>query len=102
MKTDNTEIHLTFRPKLQHTDQRINLDYTTKKLQHITSTGNQSSLPVIIKRNMTADYIHWASKVATSAYKRADKRIYKTESTSEGTRPGQEGPPKQLKKLSRP
>ena len=47
-------------------------------------------------------YIHWASKFATSANKRADKRIYKTESTSEGTRPGQVGPPKQLKKLSRP
>ena len=42
---------------------------------------------------MTADYIHWASKVATSAYKRADKRIYKIESTSEGTRPGKLGPP---------
>ena len=38
-------------------------------------------------------YIHWASKFATSANKRADKRIYKTKSTSEGTRPGQVGPP---------
>ena len=37
---------------------------------------------VIIKHNMTTDYIHWASKVTTSAYKRADKIIYKTESTS--------------------
>ena len=42
---------------------------------------------MIIKHNITVDYIHWASKVATSAYKRADKRIYKTESTSEGTSP---------------
>ena len=42
---------------------------------------------------MTADYIHWASKVANSAYKRADKRIYKTESPSEVTRPGKLGPP---------
>ena len=42
---------------------------------------------------MTADYIHWASKVATSAYKRADKRKYKTERTSEGTRPGKLGAP---------
>ena len=47
-------------------------------------------------------YIHWASKFATSANKHADKRIYKTESTSEGTRPGQVEPPKQPKKLSRP
>ena len=38
-------------------------------------------------------YIHWASKFATSENKRADKRIYKTDSTSKGTRPGQEGPP---------
>ena len=37
-------------------------------------------------------YIHWASKFATSANKCADKRIYKTESTSEGTRPGQVAP----------
>ena len=44
-------------------------------------------LAVIIKRNVTADYIHWASKVATSAYKHANKIIYKTESTLEGTRP---------------
>ena len=43
-----------------------------------------------------------ASKVATSAYKRADKRIYKTESTSEGTRPGKVGPRKQPNKLMRP
>ena len=57
---------------------------------------------MIIKRNMTADYIHWASKVATSAYKCADKRIYKTESTSEGTRPGKLGPHKQPNKLMRP
>ena len=48
---------------------------------------------MIIKHKQTADYIHWASKFATSANKRADKRIYKTESTSEGTRPGQVGPP---------
>ena len=47
-------------------------------------------------------YIHWAPKFATSANKRADKRIYKTESTSKGTRLGQVGPPKQPKKLSRP
>ena len=38
-------------------------------------------------------YIQWASKFATSANKRADKRIYKTERTSEGTRPGQVRPP---------
>ena len=72
------------------------------KLRHITSIGNQSSLPVIIKRNVTADYIHWASKVATSAYKCTDKRIYKTESTSEGTRPGKLGPRKQPNKMMRP
>ena len=48
---------------------------------------------MIIKRNMTADYIHWASKVATSAYKCTEKTIYKTKSTSEGTRPGKLGPP---------
>ena len=59
-------------------------------------------LLVIIKCNMTANYIHWASKVATSAYKRADKRIYETESTSEGTRPGKLGPRKQPNKLMRP
>ena len=47
-------------------------------------------------------YIHWASKFATSANKRADKRIYKTESTSEGTRLGKLGPRKQPNKLMRP
>ena len=38
--------------------------------------------PVIIEHNMTIDYIHWASKIATSANKHADKIIYKTDSTS--------------------
>ena len=57
---------------------------------------------MIRKHKQTADYIHWALKIATSANKCTDKRIYKTESTLEGTRPGQVGPPKQLKKLSRP
>ena len=48
---------------------------------------------MITKRNMTVDYIYRASKIATTSYKCADKRIYKTESTSEGTRPGKLGPP---------
>ena len=37
---------------------------------------------MIIKHKHTADYIHWASKIATSAIKHADKIIYKTDSTS--------------------
>ena len=37
---------------------------------------------MIIKHKQTTDYIHWASKIATSAIKRADKIIYKTDSTS--------------------
>ena len=37
---------------------------------------------MIINYNVTADYIHWASKIATSANKHADKIIYKTDSTS--------------------
>ena len=37
---------------------------------------------MIIKHKQTADYIHWASKIATSANKHADKIIYKTDSTS--------------------
>ena len=31
---------------------------------------------MIIKHKQTADYIHWASKIATSANKHADKIIY--------------------------
>ena len=57
---------------------------------------------MIIKHKQTADYIHWASKVATIAYKCADKRIYKTESASEGIRPGWDGHRKQPNKLMRP
>ena len=37
---------------------------------------------MIIKHKHTADYIHWASKIATSANKHADKIIYKTDNTS--------------------
>ena len=37
---------------------------------------------MIIKHKKTTDYIHWASKIATSANKHADKIIYKTDSTS--------------------
>ena len=37
---------------------------------------------MIIKHKQTSDYIHWASKIATSAIKHADKIIYKTDSTS--------------------
>ena len=37
---------------------------------------------MIIKHKQTADYIHWASKIATSATKHADKIIYKIENTS--------------------
>ena len=37
---------------------------------------------MIIKHKQTADYIHGASKIATSANKHADKIIYKTDSTS--------------------
>ena len=36
----------------------------------------------VIKLKQTADYIHRASKNATSANKHADKIIYKTDSTS--------------------
>ena len=42
----------------------------------------QKSATMIIKHKQTADYIHWASKIATSANKHADKIIYKTDSTS--------------------
>lgn len=52
---------------------RINREYTTKKLLHITCTGHKSLPPAIIKRNHTTYYIHWASKVATSANKDAAK-----------------------------
>ena len=37
---------------------------------------------MIIKGNQIADYIHWASMVANSAKKCADKIIDKTNSTS--------------------
>ena len=37
---------------------------------------------MIIKHKQTADYIHGASKIATSATKPADKIIYKIDSTS--------------------
>ena len=37
---------------------------------------------MIIKHNQTTDYIHWASNIATSANKHADKIIYKTDNTS--------------------
>ena len=39
---------------------------------------------MIIKHKKTVDYIHWPSKIATSANKQADKIIYKTDSTSIG------------------
>ena len=35
-----------------------------------------------IKHKQTADSIHWASNIATSANKHADKIIYKTDNTS--------------------
>ena len=57
---------------------------------------------MIIKHKQTIDYIHWASKIATSANKHADKIIYKTESTSEGIRPGLGVHHKQPNKLMRP
>ena len=37
---------------------------------------------MIIKHKQTADYMHGASRAATSATKHADKIIYKTDSTS--------------------
>ena len=37
---------------------------------------------MIIKHKQTAYYIQWASKIATSATKHADKIIYKTVSPS--------------------
>ena len=37
---------------------------------------------MIIKHKQTTDYIHWASKIATSANKHAEKIIYKIDSTS--------------------
>ena len=37
---------------------------------------------MIIKHKKTASYIHWASKIATSANVHADKIIYKTNNTS--------------------
>ena len=37
---------------------------------------------MIIKHKQTADYIHWASQIATNANKHADKIIYKTDNTS--------------------
>ena len=37
---------------------------------------------MIIKNKQTADYVHWASKIATSATKHAEKIIYKADSTS--------------------
>ena len=37
---------------------------------------------MIIKHKQTVDYVHGASKIATSATKYADKIIYKTDNTS--------------------
>ena len=59
---------------------------------------------MIIKHKQTADYIHWASKIATSANKHADKIIYKTDSTSIESRkvsPTGELQGKQLSKMMR-
>ena len=36
---------------------------------------------MIIKHKQTAGYIHWASKIATSANKHTNKIIYKTDNT---------------------
>ena len=36
---------------------------------------------VIIKHKQTKDYIHWVSKIATSTNKHADKIIYKTDNS---------------------
>ena len=41
-----------------------------------------SNATMIIKHKQTTDYIHWASEIATSANKHADKIIYKTDRTS--------------------
>ena len=38
--------------------------------------------PRLYNKEITAYYIHWASKITTSANKHADKIIYKTDSTS--------------------
>ena len=40
------------------------------------------SATMIIKHKQLADYIHGASKIATGATKHADKIIYKTNNTS--------------------
>ena len=59
---------------------------------------------MIIKHKQTTDYIHWASKIATSANKHADKIIYKTDSTSIDFKivsPARELQHKQLSKLMR-
>ena len=37
---------------------------------------------MIRKHKQTTDYIHYASKIATSAIKHADEIIYKTDNTS--------------------
>ena len=37
---------------------------------------------MIIKHKQTTDYIDWASKIATSTIKHGDKIIYKTDNTS--------------------
>ena len=37
---------------------------------------------MVIKHKQIADYIHWPSKITTSANKHADKIIYKTDNTS--------------------
>ena len=37
---------------------------------------------MIIKHKQTVDYIHWASKITTSANIHTDKIIYKTDNTS--------------------
>ena len=40
------------------------------------------SATMIIKHKKTTYYIHWASMITTSANKHADKIIYKTDNTS--------------------
>ena len=59
---------------------------------------------MIIKHKQTAGYIHWASKITTSANKHIDKIIYKTDSTSIESRkvsPTGELQGKQLSKMMR-
>ena len=56
---------------------------------------------MITKHKQTTNYIHWASKIATSANKHADKIIYKTDSTSIEFKKGSPAGELQRKQLSK-